>query len=119
MAAALGVVGAGRAEIVPPAGGDGDLRAIDGAGLVDTGMAAPRGPGADGSSAGVATVPGGGVTIARVSVGKGAPQATSTRVQLNVRRTRTRLPKPTVSYRKAGLSHAVPSASCLENSGDG
>ena len=121
---ACGVVGAGPAGIVAPAAGDGDVGAIGDAGLWDPGIAAPREPGADRPGAGVATVAGDGVTIARVSVGKGAPHATSTRVQPNVRGARTRLLKPTASYRKAGLSHAVQLSMllveqwrCVERSG--
>ncbi|HXL41869.1 MAG TPA: hypothetical protein VN986_04980 [Actinomycetota bacterium] len=121
---AFGVVGAGPAGIAPPAAGDGDRGAIDDAGLRDPGMAAPREPGAERAGAGVATVGCDGVTIARVSVGKGAPHATSTRVQPNVRGARTRLLKPTVSYRRAGLSHAVQLSMlpveqwrCMERSG--
>jgi len=106
VAAASGVVGAGRAGIVRPAA-RGDVGAIDDAGLADPGMAARAEPDGNGSGAWVARVPGDGVTTARVSVGKGAPHATSTRVQANVRCARTRLGKPTASYRQAGLGHAV------------
>ena len=110
VAEAFGVVGAGRAEIAGPAAGDGDVGAIGGAGLRDPEIAAPREPGADRPGALVATVSGDGVTIARVSVGKGAPHATSTSVQPSVRRARTRLLKLTLSCRKAALSHAVQMA---------
>src|SRR5260370_6715744 len=79
--AALGVAGAGPAGIVPPAASGGDVRAIDDAGLLDTGMAARAEPDGDGPGAGAARVPGDGVTTARVSVGKGAPHAMSTNAQ--------------------------------------
>ena len=110
VAAAFGVVGAGPAGVGAPAAGGGELRAIDDAAPVGPGMAARAEPDGDGPGAGVAGVPGDGVTTARVSVGKGAPHATSTRVQANVRRARTRLEKPTASYRQAGLSQAVQMA---------
>jgi hypothetical protein len=110
VAAAFGVVGAGRAGIVPPAAAGGDVGAIDDAGLLDTGMAARAGPDGDGPGAGAARVPGDGVTTARVSVGKGAPHAMSTSAQANVRGARTRLGKPTAPYRQAGLGQAVQGA---------
>ncbi|HEX9315893.1 MAG TPA: hypothetical protein VGA71_10870, partial [Actinomycetota bacterium] len=111
VAVAFGVVGAGLAGMVRPAAAGGDVCAIDDVGLADTGMAGPPAADADGPGAGVPGVAGDGVTTARVSVGKGAPHATRTRVQPSVRRARTRLGKPTASYRPAGLSHAVQMAS--------
>jgi hypothetical protein len=101
--AALGVVGAGPAGIVRAAAAGGDVRAIDDVGLLDTGMPAGAEPDGDGPGAGVAGVPGDGVTTARVSVGKGSPHAMSTRVQANVRRARTRLEEPTGVLSAGGL----------------
>ena len=106
VAVAFGVVGAGLAGMVRPAAAGGDVCAIDDVGLADTGMAGPPAD-ADGPGVGVPGVAGDGVTIARVSVGKGAPQAMSTSVHPSVRRARTRPLKPTLPYRKAGLSLAV------------
>src|SRR5260370_11002258 len=57
VAAALGVVGAGRAGIVPPAASGGDVRAIHHARLLDTRMAAPAEPHRAGPGAGAASVP--------------------------------------------------------------
>ncbi|HWD73172.1 MAG TPA: hypothetical protein VG779_11660 [Actinomycetota bacterium] len=110
--AALGVVGAGPAGVGRAAAAGGDVRAIDDVGLLDPGpgMAGRAEPDGNGPGAGVARVRGDGVTTARVSVGKGAPHAVSTRVHANVRRARTRLGKPTASYRLAGLGHAVQRA---------
>src|SRR5205085_5359157 len=112
VAAVFGVVGAGPAGVVRAAAAGGDVCAIDDVGLLDPepGMAAREEPDGNGPGSGVARVPGDGVTIARVSVGKGAPHATSTRVQANMRRARTRLGKPTGSYRQAGLGQAAQRA---------
>jgi hypothetical protein len=107
VAVSFGVVGAGRAGIVLPAAAGGDVGAIADVGLLDTGMPARAEPDGDGPGPGVPRVPGDGVTTARVSVGKGAPHAMSTRVHANVRRARTRPEKPTASYRQAGLGRAV------------
>src|SRR5437868_7650026 len=105
VAAALGVVGAGPAGIVRAAAAGGDACAIDDVGLLDPepGMGGREEPDGNGPGAGVAGVPGDGVTTARVSVGKGSPHAMSTRVQANVRRARTRLGEPTGLLSAGGL----------------
>ncbi|HEY2668282.1 MAG TPA: hypothetical protein VGK51_15740, partial [Actinomycetota bacterium] len=69
--------------VAPPAAAGGEVCPIEDVGVLDARVAAPAEPDADGSGAGVARVPGDGVTTARVSFGKGAPHATSTRVQPN------------------------------------
>src|SRR2546423_7051422 len=58
---------------------------------------------ADGSSSGVATGGADGSTTARVSVGKGAPQATRSSREPKMRRPRTRRLKATGAYRQVTL----------------
>ena len=113
VAVAFGVVGAGVALRAAgrAAPGDEDLRATDGFG--PAGLGATSETDADGSGSGVARLVGGLVTTARVSVGKGAPQATSSRAQLSVRRARTPQLKPTSESRRLSLRRAVPVSSKL------